>query len=99
VHQLLGEPGEVPVREVDEAVVTLSAQYLETRLDERDGVTVLVIGDSAVEIEISDEIGSRSRAARALKQLAMTALARAEMLLAEGESALAATERRNRGET
>ncbi len=85
--------------EVDEAVVTLSAQYLEARLDVRDGVTVLVIGDEAVEVEISDEIGSRARAAAALERLAATALARAQMLRAEGESRLAAVARRNRGET
>lgn len=78
--------------EVDEAVVTLSAQYLETRLDERDGVTVLVLGDAAVEVEISDEVGSKSAAARAYRRLAATALARAAMLDAEGPG-------RNRGET
>lgn len=85
--------------DVDEAVVTLSAQYLETRLDQRDGVTVLVIGDSAVEVEISDEIGSRARAAAAYDQLAATASARAEMLRAEGASRLAHGQRKNRGET
>jgi hypothetical protein len=85
--------------EVEEATVTLSAQYLETRLDERDGVTVLVLGDQAVEIEISDEVGSRSRAAAALEQLAATALARAHMLRAEGETQLARSPRRNLGET
>lgn len=77
---------------VDEAVATLSAQYLTARLDERDGVTVVILGDEAVEVEISDEVGSRAAAVVAYRRVAATLLARAAMLDAEGPH-------RNRGET
>jgi len=73
--------------EVDEAVVTLSAQYLTARLEERDGVTVVVLDDEATEVEISDEVGSGMLAAAALRRVAATLLARAEMLAHEGPSA------------
>lgn len=77
---------------VDEAVATLSAQYLTARLDERDGVTVVMLGDEAVEVEISDEVGPRAAAVVAYRRVAATLLARAAMLDAEGPH-------RNHGET
>lgn len=75
-----------------ETVATLKAQALSARLEERDGVTVLVLGDDVDEVEITDEMGSRSVAAVAYRRVAATLLARAAMLDAEGPG-------RNRGET
>lgn len=73
---------------VSEAVVTtLSAQHLTARLEERDGVTVVVLDDEASEVEISDEVGSKLLAAAALRRVAATLAARAEMLVHEGPPA------------
>lgn len=75
-----------------ETSTTLKAQALTARLDQRDGVTVVVLGDGVDEVELTDEMGSKDEAARAYRRVAATLLARAAMLDAEGPG-------RNRGET
>lgn len=92
MHQLLGVDREALVSAVEEAVATLSAQHLSARLDERDGVTVVVLGDDELEVELTDEVGSPASAAVAYRRVAATLLARAEMLDGEGPA-------RNRGWT